>query len=208
MIDGLTDGHFTYPMDSGAQIVVRILVDRAARRAMVEITGTLTQSALNCNAPAAITRAVVLYVFRTRVGKAIPLNEGCLVPIDIVVPLGCLLNPLPPAAVIAGNTEVSQAACNALYRALGVLAAGQGTMNSFVWGNARFQNYETVGGGTGVGPGFDGCDAVQSHMTNTRMTDPEILEKRFAVRLEALAIRDGSGGVGMAWCGGCGCWSR
>ena len=201
VIDGLADGHFMYPMDSGAQIEVRISVDKAARRAIVDFTGTSAQSALNYNAPAAITRAVVLYVFRTLVGKTIPLNEGCLAPIDIVVPLGCLLNPLPPAAVIAGNTEVSQAACNALYGALGVLAAGQGTMNNFVWGNARFQNYETVGGGTGAGSGFDGCDAVQSHMTNTRMTDPEILEKRFPVRLEALAIRDQSGGVGQ-WRGG------
>ena len=144
---------------------------------------------------------MVLYVFRTLVGKEIPLNEGCLKPLEIVVPEGSMLNPRAPAAVIAGNTEVSQAACNALYGALGVIAGSQGTMNNFVWGNAAFQNYETIAGGTGAGPGFDGCDAVQSHMTNTRMTDPEILEKRFPVRLEAFGIRAGSGGAGQ-WHGG------
>jgi 5-oxoprolinase (ATP-hydrolysing) len=143
----------------------------------------------------------VLYVFRTLVGKDIPLNEGCLKPLTIIVPEGTMLNPRYPAAVIAGNTEVSQAACNALYGALGVLAAGQGTMNNFVWGNDRFQNYETIAGGTGAGPGFNGCDAVQSHMTNTRMTDPEVLERRFPVRLETFAIRAGSGGPGE-WRGG------
>lgn len=201
VIDRIHDGSFTYEMDSGARIVVRISVDRAGRSATVDFTGTSAQSPLNYNAPSAITRAVVLYVFRTLVGKPIPLNEGCLRPLTLIVPEGTLLSPRPPAAVIAGNTEVSQAACNALYGALGVLAAGQGTMNNFVWGNDRFQNYETVGGGTGAGPGFAGCDAVQSHMTNTRMTDPEILEKRFPVRLEELAIRRGSGGVGR-WRGG------
>jgi 5-oxoprolinase (ATP-hydrolysing) len=150
---------------------------------------------------------VVLYVFRTLVGKPIPLNEGCLRPLRIILPEGCLLNPHPPAAVIAGNTEVSQAACNALYGALGVVAAAQGTMNNFIWGNDRFQNYETICGGTGAGPGFHGCDAVQSHMTNTRMTDPEVLEQRFPVRLEELSIRHGSGGVGR-WHGGNGAIRR
>jgi len=154
-----------------------------------------------------VTRAVVLYVFRTLVGKPIPLNEGCLAPLTIIVPEGTLLNPRPRAAVIAGNTEVSQAACNALFGALGVVAASQGTMNNFIWGNAAFQNYETVAGGTGAGPGFDGCDAVQSHMTNTRMTDPEVLEKRFPVRLEELSIREGSGGAGR-WRGGHGAVRR
>lgn len=207
VIDRLSDGAFTYPMDDGAQIKVAVRVDRAARRATVDFTGTSAQHTGNFNAPLSISRAVVLYVFRTLVGKNIPLNEGCLAPIDIIVPEGSMLNPRAPAAVIAGNTEVSQAACNALFGALGVIAASQGTMNNFVWGNARFQNYETIAGGTGAGPDFDGCDAVQSHMTNTRMTDPEILEARFPVRLEEMSIRHGSGGIG-AQCGGCGAVRR
>ncbi len=201
VIDRLHDGSFTYPMDIGTTIQVSIRVDHAARSAVVDFTGSSPQHTGNYNAPQAVTRAVVLYVFRTLVGKAIPLNEGCLKPLTIIVPEGTLLNPVAPAAVIAGNTEVSQSACNALYGALGVVAAAQGTMNNFIWGNARFQNYETIAGGTGAGPGFDGCDAVQSHMTNTRMTDPEVLEKRFPVRLEEFAIRKGSGGKGK-WRGG------
>ncbi|MFN3723691.1 MAG: hydantoinase B/oxoprolinase family protein [Paracoccaceae bacterium] len=207
VIDRLEDGAFAYPMDIGATIRVAVRVDRAARTAVVDFTGTSAQQAGNYNAPAAVARAVVLYVFRTLVGKPIPLNEGCLRPLEIILPEGSMLNPCAPAAVIAGNTEVSQAACNALYGALGVMAASQGTMNNFVWGNARFQNYETIAGGTGAGPGFAGCDAVQSHMTNTRMTDPEILEKRFPVRLEAFGIRHGSGGAG-AWAGGHGAVRR
>ncbi|WP_417243996.1 hydantoinase B/oxoprolinase family protein [Celeribacter sp.] len=203
VIDHLQDGDFTYPMDEGAQIRVAVRVDRAARRAVVDFTGTSAQQSGNFNAPLSISRAVVLYVFRTLVGKNIPLNEGCLAPLDIIVPEGSMLNPRAPAAVIAGNTEVSQAACNALFGALGVIAGSQGTMNNFVWGNATFQNYETIAGGTGAGPDFDGCDAVQSHMTNTRMTDPEILETRFPVRLEAFSIRHGSGGKGRHT-GGCG----
>jgi 5-oxoprolinase (ATP-hydrolysing) len=201
VIGRLTDGQFTYPMDIGTQIKVAIRVDGNARQATVDFTGTSPQHSGNYNAPHAIAKAVVLYVFRTLVGKDIPLNEGCLKPLTIIVPEGTMLNPRYPAAVIAGNTEVSQAACNALYGALGVLAAGQGTMNNFVWGNDRFQNYETIAGGTGAGPGFNGCDAVQSHMTNTRMTDPEVLERRFPVRLETFAIRAGSGGPGE-WRGG------
>jgi 5-oxoprolinase (ATP-hydrolysing) len=201
VIDRLHDGEFTYPMDIGTTIHVSIRVNHAARSAVVDFTGSSPQHKGNYNAPQAVTRAVVLYVFRTLVGKAIPLNEGCLKPLTIIVPEGTLLNPVAPAAVIAGNTEVSQSACNALYGALGVVAAAQGTMNNFIWGNARFQNYETIAGGTGAGPGFDGCDAVQSHMTNTRMTDPEVLEKRFPVRLEEFAIRKGSGGKGR-WRGG------
>ena len=197
----LKDGAFTYPMDTGQIIKVAVRVDHAAATATIDFTGTSPQHSGNYNAPAAVTRAVVLYVFRTLVGKPVPLNEGCLAPLTIIVPEGTMLNPKAPAAVIAGNTEVSQAACNALYGALGVMAASQGTMNNFVWGNAAFQNYETIAGGTGAGPGFSGCDAVQSHMTNTRMTDPEILEKRFPVRLEALSIRKGSGGAGQ-WAGG------
>ena len=201
VIDRLTDGEFAYPMDIGTTIRVRVTVDRKARSAVVDFTGTSPQHQGNYNAPQAVTRAVVLYVFRTLVGKPIPLNEGCLAPLTIIVPEGTLLNPVAPAAVIAGNTEVSQSACNALYGALGVVAAAQGTMNNFIWGNDRFQNYETIAGGTGAGPGFQGCDAVQSHMTNTRMTDPEVLEKRFPVRLEEFSIRQGSGGTGQ-WRGG------
>ena len=169
-------------------------IDHAAGRACVDFTGTSAQHPGNYNAPFAVSRAVVLYVFRMMVGKNIPLNEGCLKPLDIIVPENSMLNPAYPAAVIAGNTEVSQAACNALIGALGIMAGSQGTMNNFVWGNAEFQNYETIAGGTGAGPGFDGCDAVQTHMTNTKMTDPEILESRFPVRLRSFAIRRGSGG--------------
>lgn len=196
VIDRLSDSTFTYPMDNGAQIQVAITVDRDTRSATVDFIGTSPQQDGNFNAPLSISRAVVLYVFRTLVGKNIPLNEGCLTPLTIKVPEGSMLNPRPPAAVIAGNTEVSQAACNALFGALGVIAGSQGTMNNFVWGNARFQNYETIAGGTGAGPNFDGCDAVQSHMTNTRMTDPEVLESRFPVRLLEFSIRQGSGGAG------------
>ncbi len=201
VIDRLHDGAFTYPMDIGTTIRVKISVDHAKRSAVIDFSGTSPQHRGNYNAPQAVTRAVVLYVFRTLVGKAIPLNEGCLKPLTIIVPEGTLLNPVAPAAVIAGNTEVSQSACNALYGALGVVAAAQGTMNNFIWGNERFQNYETIAGGTGAGPEFDGCDAVQSHMTNTRMTDPEVLEKRFPVRLEEFGIRRDSGGSGR-WRGG------
>lgn len=207
VIDRLSDGDFRYPMDIGSEIVVKVTVDHAARAAKIDFTGTSPQHSGNYNAPQAVTRAVVLYVFRTLVGKAIPLNEGCLKPLEIIVPEGTLLNPRAPAAVIAGNTEVSQSACNALYGALGVVAAAQGTMNNFIWGNERFQNYETIAGGTGAGPGFAGCDAVQSHMTNTRMTDPEVLEKRFPVRLEEFSIRHGSGGAGT-WRGGDGAIRR
>jgi 5-oxoprolinase (ATP-hydrolysing) len=207
VIDQINDGAFTYPMDIGTSIQVRITVNRADRSAKIDFTGTSAQHEGNYNAPQAVTRAVVLYVFRTLVGKAIPLNEGCLKPLEIIVPEGTLLNPRAPAAVIAGNTEVSQSACNALYGALGVVAAAQGTMNNFIWGNDRFQNYETIAGGTGAGPGFHGCSAVQSHMTNTRMTDPEVLEKRFPVRLEEFGVRRNSGGAGD-WQGGDGAVRR
>ena len=207
VIGRLRDGEFTYPMDIGTQIRVAVRVGADRQSAVVDFTGTSPQHSGNYNAPLAVCRAVVLYVFRTLVGKDIPLNEGCLRPLTIIVPDGSMLNPAWPAAVIAGNTEVSQAACNALYGALGVMAGSQATMNNFVWGNARFQNYETIAGGTGAGPGFAGCDAVQSHMTNTRMTDPEVLEKRFPVRLEAFGIRAGSGGAGT-WAGGNGAVRR
>jgi len=201
VIGRLKDGEFTYPMDSGAVIKVRVTVDRGAREAVIDFTGTSPQDTGNYNAPFAVCSAVVLYVFRTMVGADIPLNQGCLKPLKIIAPKGTFLNPEYPAAVIAGNTEVSQATCNALYGALHVMACSQATMNNFIWGNEVFQNYETIAGGTGAGPGFDGCDAVQSHMTNTLMTDPEILEKRFPVRLEAFGIRAGSGGAGH-WSGG------
>ncbi|WP_138936570.1 hydantoinase B/oxoprolinase family protein [Roseovarius arcticus] len=201
VIDKLADGRFTYPMDHGATIEVAVTVDREAREAVIDFTGTSPQHSGNYNAPRSICDAVVLYVFRTMVGADIPLNQGCLKPLRVIVPDGSMLNPIYPAAVIAGNTEVSQATCNALYGALGVIACSQGTMNNFVWGNDEFQNYETIAGGTGAGPGFNGCDAVQSHMTNTRMTDPEILEKRFPVRLEEFTVRSASGGTGK-WRGG------
>jgi len=207
VIGNLKDGKFSYAMDSGAVINVSVTVDRDARQATIDFTGTSPQDTGNYNAPYSICRAVVLYVFRTMVGADIPLNEGCLKPLNIIVPAGSMLNPGYPAAVIAGNTEVSQAACNALYGALGVIAGSQGTMNNFVWGNDAFQNYETIAGGTGAGPGFNGCDAVQSHMTNTRMTDPEILEKRFPVRLEEFSVRAHSGGAGK-WHGGNGAVRR
>jgi 5-oxoprolinase (ATP-hydrolysing) len=201
VIGRLKDGEFSYPMDSGAVIKVRVTVDRDMREAVIDFTGTSPQDTGNYNAPFAVCSAVVLYVFRTMVGADIPLNQGCLKPLKIIAPKGTFLNPEYPAAVIAGNTEVSQATCNALYGALHVMACSQATMNNFIWGNEVFQNYETIAGGTGAGPGFDGCDAVQSHMTNTLMTDPEILEKRFPVRLEAFGIRAGSGGAGH-WSGG------
>jgi 5-oxoprolinase (ATP-hydrolysing) len=207
VIDRLNDGEMTYPMDEGQIVRVKVSVDRKTRSATIDFTGTSPQHAGNYNAPLAVCRAVVLYVFRTLVGNDIPLNEGCLRPLNIIVPERSMLNPGPEAAVIAGNTEVSQAACNALFGALGALAGSQGTMNNFVWGNDRIQNYETIAGGTGAGPGFDGCDAVQSHMTNTRMTDPEILEMRFPVRLEEFGIRKGSGGKGR-WRGGDGAIRR
>ena len=203
----LPGGSYSYEMDQGLRIEVKVSVDQEAREAIVDFTGTSLEHDGNYNAPFAVCRAVVLYVFRTLVGVNIPLNEGCVQPLRIVVPEGTILNARYPRAVIAGNTEVSQAACNALYGALGVMAGSQATMNNFVWGNDDFQNYETICGGTGAGPGFEGCDAVQSHMTNTRCTDPEILEKSFPVRLEEFSIRRGSGGVGR-WRGGNGCLRR
>jgi 5-oxoprolinase (ATP-hydrolysing) len=154
-----------------------------------------------------VTRAAVLYVFRCLVGDDIPLNDGCLKPLSIVIPPGTFLSPGRGAAVVAGNTEVSQAACNALFGALGAIACSQATMNNFLFGDARRQYYETICGGTGAGPGFDGTDAVQTHMTNTRMTDPEVLELRYPVRLERFAIREGSGGAGK-WRGGNGAVRR
>jgi 5-oxoprolinase (ATP-hydrolysing) len=195
-IEVLKDGQFTYPMDDGSEIRVQIEIDRGSRSARIDFTGTSPQQPTNLNAPLAISQAVVLYVFRTLVDDDIPLNAGCLKPLEIIVPEGCLLNPQYPAAVVAGNVETSQAIANALYGALGVMAAAQGTMNSFTFGNDRHQYYETICGGSGAGPDFDGTDAVQTHMTNSRLTDPEVLEWRFPVLVESFAIRPHSGGRG------------
>ncbi|WP_313005189.1 hydantoinase B/oxoprolinase family protein [Brevundimonas sp.] len=200
-IAALKPGDFTYEMDDGAAIRVRIDVDTEARSAVVDFTGTSEQRPTNFNAPLSITRAATLYVFRTLVDDAIPLNEGCLKPIELIVPEGSMLNPRYPAAVVAGNVETSQAVVDTLYGALGVLAASQGTMNNFTFGDATRQYYETIAGGSGAGPGFDGTSAVQTHMTNSRLTDPEVLETRFPVLLEEFAIRRGSGGDGR-WRGG------
>jgi len=196
VLDVLTDGNFAYEMDSGARIAVRITIDRAKREAVIDFTGTSEQQSTNFNAPSAVCKAAVLYVFRTLVDDEIPMNAGCLKPLRIVIPEGSMLAPRFPAAVVAGNVETSQAITDTLYGALGVLAASQGTMNNFTFGNATYQYYETIAGGAGAGPDFDGASAVQTHMTNSRLTDPEVLEWRFPVRLDAFAIRHGSGGGG------------
>ena len=196
VLDVLKDGEFAYPLDEGGVIRVAITIDKAARRATVDFSGTSAQRASNFNAPSAVCRAAVLYVFRTLVDDEIPMNEGCLKPIDIVIPEGSMLRPQYPAAVVAGNVETSQCIVDALYGALGVMAASQGTMNNFTFGNDRWQYYETVCGGAGAGPDYDGTDAVHTHMTNSRMTDPEVLEWRFPVLLERFSIRRGSGGAG------------
>jgi 5-oxoprolinase (ATP-hydrolysing) len=211
VIEVLQDGEFTYEMDDGALIRVNIRIDHARRAAVIDFTGTSAQLRSNFNAPAAVTMAAVLYVFRTLVDDDIPLNAGCLKPIEVIIPEGSLLNPAYPAAVVAGNVETSQCVTDALYGALGVMGASQGTMNNFTFGNARYQYYETVAGGSGAGIlsrapdgtllGFDGTDCVQTHMTNSRLTDPEVLEWRFPVLLENFAIRRGSGGRGR-WRGG------
>nr|VFK10820.1 MAG: N-methylhydantoinase B/oxoprolinase/acetone carboxylase, alpha subunit [Candidatus Kentron sp. LPFa] len=189
-------GHFQYPFDDGTKIVVHITIDKTTRSAIIDFAGTSPQQPTNFNAPLAVCRAAVLYVFRTLVDEPIPLNEGCLRPLDIRAPKGSLLNPDYPAAVAAGNVETSQCITDALFGALGVLAAAQGTMNGLTFGNGRYQYYETICGGAGAGPGFDGASAVHTHMTNSRLTDPEILEQRFPVLLEKFAIRKGSGGAG------------
>ncbi|WP_346293364.1 hydantoinase B/oxoprolinase family protein [Sphaerothrix gracilis] len=196
VIEQLSDGQFTYPMDDGSRIQVQVRIDRAQRTAHIDFTGTSPQQSGNLNAPLAISKAVVLYVFRTLVDDEIPLNAGCLTPIQMTVPAGSLLNPRYPAAVVAGNVETSQAIANALYGALGVMAAAQGTMNNFTFGNQQHQYYETICGGAGAGADFTGADAVQTHMTNSRLTDPEVLEWRFPVLVSAFSIRPGSGGAG------------
>ena len=207
VLDVLHDGAFTLPMDNGAEIRVAISIDKQARTATVDFTGTSDQRPDNFNAPRAVCRAAVLYVFRTLVDDAIPMNEGCLKPIEIVTPEGSMLNPRYPAAVVAGNVETSQCITDALYGALGVMAGAQGTMNNLTFGNARHQYYETLCGGAGAGDGFAGASAVHTHMTNSRLTDPEVLEWRFPVVLERFEIRRGSGGVGR-WHGGDGVLRR
>jgi 5-oxoprolinase (ATP-hydrolysing) len=192
----LQDCSFTYPMDGGCRIQVAIRVDRGKREAVIDFTGTSPQNKGNYNAPTAVCKAAVLYVFRTLIDDNIPLNEGCMKPLRLIVPPRSMISPEYPAAVISGNTEVSQAITDALFGALGTLASSQGTMNNFVYGNAELQNYETICGGTGAGPDHPGASAVHSHMTNTRMTDPEVVEWRFPVRIESFAIRRRSGGQG------------
>jgi 5-oxoprolinase (ATP-hydrolysing) len=201
VITALKDGAFTLELDNGARIAVDVKVHAAAREATIDFSGTSAQLPNNFNAPKAVTMAAVLYVFRTLVDDEIPLNAGCLKPLHVIVPEGCMLNPRHPAAVVAGNVETSMCVTNALYGALGVMAASQCTMNNFTFGNAQYQYYETISGGSGAGPGFDGTSVVQTHMTNSRLTDPEVLEFRFPVRLESYAIRKGSGGAGQ-WKGG------
>jgi 5-oxoprolinase (ATP-hydrolysing) len=201
VITALHDGQFALTLDNGARIEVSVRVDSRRRSACIDFTGTSAQLPNNFNAPRAIAVAAVLYVFRTLVEDDIPLNAGCLKPLEIIVPEGCMLNPRPPAAVVAGNVETSTCITNALYGALGIMAASQCTMNNFTFGNARYQYYETIAGGSGAGPGFAGTSVVQTHMTNSRLTDPEILEFRFPVRVDSYSIRAGSGGTGK-WPGG------
>jgi 5-oxoprolinase (ATP-hydrolysing) len=195
-IAALRDGAWKVCLDDGSVIRVRVSINRVSRTARIDFTGTSPQSFSNFNAPAAVCKAAVLYVFRTLVQADIPLNDGCLRPLEILLPEGSMLDPRPPAAVVAGNVETSQHIVDALYGALGVMAASQGTMNNLSFGNAHHQYYETICGGAGAGRDFDGCSAVHTHMTNSRITDPEILESRYPVRLEAFAVRSGSGGRG------------
>src|SRR5690242_16863892 len=197
VIDRLHDSEFSYEMDQGTVIKVKITVDKARREATVDFTGTSPQQPTNFNAPEPVTRAAVLYVFRVMVDDDIPMNAGCLRPINIVIPPKSMLSPEYPAAVVAGNVEVSQAVTNTLFGALGAIACAQGTMNNVNFGNAKYQYYETICSGSPAGPGFPGTDAVHTHMTNTRLTDPEILEFRYPVVLEDFHIREGSGGKGQ-----------
>jgi 5-oxoprolinase (ATP-hydrolysing) len=192
----LKDGAFAYEMDDGSVIKVQVSIDQKKRTGIIDFTGTSPQRPTNFNAPSAVCKAAVLYVFRTLIEDEIPMNAGVLKPLEIIIPEGCMLAPRYPAAVVAGNVETSQAITDALYGALGVMAAAQSTMNNVTFGNARHQYYETVAGGSGAGLDFDGCDAVQTHMTNSRLTDPEVLEWRFPVMVESFTIRRGSGGRG------------
>ena len=201
VLQTLEDREFQVELDNGARLQLAIRVDRSAGRARLDFSGTSAQGSHNFHAPLAVTKAAVLYAFRALVPEPIPLNAGCFEPLDLVVPRGCLLNPEPPAAVVAGNVETSQALCNLLFGAMGVMAAAQGTMNNLSFGDSSRQYYETIAGGTGAGEGFAGADGIQSHMTNSRLTDPEVLEERFPVRLERFALRPNSGGAGQ-WPGG------
>jgi 5-oxoprolinase (ATP-hydrolysing) len=201
VITSLKDGHFILPLDNGSRIEVAVRVDAESRSACIDFTGTSAQLRDNFNAPRAVTTAAVLYVFRTLVNDDIPLNAGCLKPLQIILPDACMLNPKSPSAVVAGNVETSMCVTNALYGALGAMAASQCTMNNFTFGNGEYQYYETIAGGSGAGPEFEGTSVVQTHMTNSRLTDPEVLEFRFPVRLESYEIRAGSGGAGR-WKGG------
>lgn len=207
VIDVLEDGEFTYEMDQGSVISVKVAVNRSARSAKIDFSGTSPQVGTNFNAPTAVTYAAVLYVFRSLVDEDIPLNAGCLKPLEVVIPDGSILNPHYPAAVVAGNVETSQTVVDALYGALGMMAASQGSMNNFTFGNDRYQYYETIAGGVGAGDGFDGSTPVQTHMTNSRMTDPEVIEWRFPVLVEEHSIRYDSGGAGR-WRGGPGALRR
>jgi 5-oxoprolinase (ATP-hydrolysing) len=201
VIGALHDGECAYELDNGAVIRVAVRLDQAARSAVIDFTGTSPQLPGNFNAPSSVAMAAVLYVLRTLVADDIPLNSGCLKPVTVIIPPGCMLAPAYPAAVAAGNVETSQAITGALYAALRVMAEGSGTMNNVTIGNERHQYYETVASGSGAGDGFAGTDVVQTHMTNSRLTDPEVLEWRYPVRLERYAIRRGSGGRGR-WRGG------
>ena len=196
LIGRLEDGHFRYPMDNGAAVEVRISVNRDERSIAIDFTGTSATLPDNFNAPLPVVRAAVLYALRTMIDEPIPMNDGCLAPVTIVVPEGTMLSPRYPAAVVAGNVETSQVVTDALFGAFGAMAGSQGTMNNFTFGNATHQYYETIAGGAGAGPDFDGASAVQTHMTNSRLTDPEVLETRFPVILEEFSIRCGSGGAG------------
>jgi 5-oxoprolinase (ATP-hydrolysing) len=207
VIDALDDGYYCYEMDSGAMICLRITVDHERRSATLDFTGTSAQLDTNFNAPSSVVMAAVLYSFRTLVANEIPLNDGCLRPLRLVIPEGSMLSPVYPAAIVAGNVETSQAITGTLYAALGLQAEGSGTMNNLTFGNERYQYYETVGSGSGAGAGFDGASVVQTHMTNSRLTDPEVLEWRFPLLLEDFAIRPGSGGTGR-WRGGDGAVRR
>jgi 5-oxoprolinase (ATP-hydrolysing) len=203
----LADGAFSYAMDDGAEIRVRVTIDRATRGAIVDFAGTSKVQDNNFNAPTSVCKAAVLYVFRTLVEDEIPMNGGCLKPLDIRIPEGSMLSPRYPAAVVGGNVETSQCVTDALYGALGAVAAAQGTMNNLTFGTERYQYYETICGGAGAGPGFNGASAVHTHMTNSRLTDPEVLEWRFPVLVESFSIRRGSGGKGK-WHGGDGVTRR
>ena len=201
VLDALKDGSFTYPLDNGSEVAVDITIDKDARTAKIDFSRTSQQRGDNFNAPKAVARAAVLYVFRTLVADDIPMNEGCLKPLELVIPEGSMLNPKYPGAVVAGNVEVSQTITDTLYGATGVMAAAQGTMNNFTFGNDRYQYYETICGGAGAGErldgrGFDGASAVHTHMTNSRLTDPEVLEWRLPVLVDSFGVRRGSGGTG------------